>query len=151
MKKTKFFILVSGVHNFEKENYGTQIFVSHSYPWSIQVIKSDEHCSHGGRTFCESIAGRFVWLGCFTESGSPGQCWATRGPWCPSKGDCFWELVPLKCDQLKESSNHRKYNGAQKRPGQKMHIHNYLIVRRYIQFQKSVILTMTCWVVLESH
>lgn len=26
-EKKKFFILVSGVHNFEKEKYGTQIFV----------------------------------------------------------------------------------------------------------------------------
>lgn len=75
---------------------------------------------HGVSAFCGSITGTFVWLGCFIESGSPGQWWARCCQWCHSQSYYFWELALLKCDQLKETGNHRKYNGAQKRPGQKL-------------------------------
>lgn len=145
------FILVSGVHSFEKEQYGTQIFVytllplahpSHSVRWILLPMEWGQLVSPS-QASC--VDGLLSWVRVSRS------WWAKRCRWCHSQCHCFWELVLLKCDHLKERSNHRNYNGAWKRPGQKMHMDNYLTVGLCVQFQKSVLLTMTCWVVLESY
>lgn len=113
--KRKSFIMTSGIHSFKKEKYVIDFCAHITTPGPFKSF----NLTHGVSTFCGSITGTFVWMGCYTEPESPGQWWARCCQWCHSQSYCFWELVLLKYGQLKETSNHKKYNGAHKRPGQK--------------------------------